>query len=52
MGIGFRDLGGKPKGHSKKKRTIGQPDFRFFTEAKGRFVDLLPEKDGGPQTLQ
>ncbi len=41
----------KPKGHSKKKRTFGQPEFRFFTEAKGRFVDLLPTKDDAPQTL-
>ena len=38
----------KPKGYSKKKRTFGQPEFRFFTEAKGRFVDLLPARDGGP----
>ena len=37
----------KPKGYSKKKRTIGTPEFRHFTEAQGRFVDLLPVKDGG-----
>lgn len=41
----------KPKGHSKKKRTFGQPEFRFFTEVKGRFVDLLPTKDDAPQIL-
>ncbi len=41
----------KPKGHSKKKRTFGQPEFRFFTEAKGRFVDLLPTKDNQPHPL-
>lgn len=35
----------KPKGYSKKKRTIGMPEFRLFTEAQGRFVDLLPMKD-------
>ena len=36
----------KPKGISKKKRTIGTPEFRHFTEAGGRFVNLLPVKDG------
>jgi hypothetical protein len=36
----------KPKGYSKKKRTIGTPGFQLFTEAQGRFVDLLPFKDG------
>jgi len=34
-----------PKGASKRKRTFGAPDFRHFTEAEGRFVDLLPVKD-------
>lgn len=34
----------KPKGYSKKKRTFGKPEFRLFTEAQGRFVDLLPVK--------
>ena len=37
----------KPKGYSKKKRTIGKPEFQLFTEAQGRFVDLLPTKEGG-----
>lgn len=36
----------KPKGISKKKRTIGKAEFRFFTEAAGRFMHLLPKKDG------
>ena len=36
----------KPKGISKKKRTISTPEFRHFTEAGGRFVNLLPVKDG------
>ncbi len=36
----------KPKGISKKKLTIGTPEFRHFTEAGGRFVNLLPVKDG------
>jgi hypothetical protein len=36
----------KPKGISKKKRTIGTPEFRHFTEFEGRFVNLLPAKDG------
>ena len=36
----------KPKGISKKKRTIGAPEFRHFNECEGRFVGLLPVKDG------
>jgi hypothetical protein len=36
----------KPKGISKKKRTIGVPEFRLYTEFQGRFVNLLPIKDG------
>jgi len=36
----------KPKGISKKKRTIGKAEFRFFTEATGRFMHLLPKKEG------
>lgn len=35
----------KPKGISKKKKTIGNPEFRHFKEVKGRFVDLLPTPD-------
>lgn len=31
----------KPKGISKKKRTIGKPSFRFFTEVSGRFTHFL-----------
>ena len=37
----------KPKGISKKKRTIHAPvEFRFFTEVEGRFAHLLPVKEG------
>lgn len=36
----------KPKGISKKKRTIGAVEFRYFTEAGGRFMQLLPKKEG------
>ena len=36
----------KQKGLSKKKRTIGEPEFKLFTEVQGRFVDLLPGKPG------
>lgn len=37
----------KPKGISKKKRTIQAPvEFRFFTEVEGRFAQLLPAKEG------
>ena len=42
----------KPKGISKKKRTMGIVEFRFFTEAAGRFMHLLPKKDGDePPTI-
>lgn len=34
----------KPKGISKKKRTIGTAEFRYFTEVEGRFAHLLPAK--------
>lgn len=30
----------KPKGISKKKRTIGAPEFQHYTKVQGRFVDL------------
>jgi len=42
----------KPKGVSKKKRTIGAFEFRFFKEAGGRFMQLLPHKEGDdPPTI-
>lgn len=41
----------KPKGHSKKKRTFGSVQFRFFTDVRGRFSDLLPAKDHEPHPL-
>ncbi len=34
----------KPKGISKKKRTIGVVGFRYFSEVAGRFMHLLPRK--------
>ena len=34
----------KPMGVSKKRRTFGEPKYRLFSEAQGRFVGLLPEK--------
>ena len=40
----------KPKGISKKKRTIGTPTFQYFKEVAGRFTHLLkknPEEEGG-----
>ena len=40
----------KPKGISKKKRTIGTPAFQYFKEVAGRFTHLLkkyPEEEGG-----
>lgn len=36
----------EPKRPSKQKRTFGPPQFQHYTEAKGRFVDLLPTQDG------
>ena len=36
----------KPKGISKKKLTMGVPEFRYFTEVEGRFSHLLPTKVG------
>ncbi len=43
----------KPKGISKKKRTIGKAAFRFFTEVEGRFSHFLKEAPEGEakQTL-
>ena len=41
----------KPKGISKKKRTIGAIEFRYFTEVGGRFMHLLPKKDDEPVTV-
>ncbi len=42
----------KPKGISKKKRTIGNVEFRYYTEVEGRFTHLLPIKDGDePPTI-
>jgi len=32
-------------GISKKKRTIGAVEFRYYTEVEGRFMHLLPKKD-------
>ncbi len=40
----------KTKGISKKKRTIGVVEFRYFTEVKGRFAHLLPQKEGDEPT--
>jgi len=48
-GIWMAEVPIKPKGISKKKRTIGTPAFRHFTEFEGRFVNLLPVKEGATQ---
>ena len=45
-GVWMAEVPIKPKGISKKKRTIGTPEFRHYTEVEGRFVNLLPMKDG------
>jgi hypothetical protein len=39
----------KPKGISKKKRTIGAVEFRYFTEVAGRFI--LNPAVSPPQTV-
>ena len=49
-GVWMAEVPIKPKGISKKKRTIGTPEFRHFAEVEGRFVNLLPIKDR-PGTL-
>jgi len=36
----------KPKGVSKKKRTIGTPEISALHRVEGRFVNLLPVKHG------
>lgn len=42
----------KPKGISKKKRTIGVVEFRHYSEVAGRFMHLLPKKEGDePPTI-
>lgn len=41
----------KPKGISKKKRTIGKLEFQHFSEVAGRFVDLLSRGEEGSSTL-
>ncbi|MFZ2541602.1 MAG: hypothetical protein WAW75_07480 [Gallionella sp.] len=42
----------KPKGISRKKRIIGEVEFRYFTEVEGRFAHLLPKKEGDePPTI-
>jgi len=46
-GVWMAEVPIKPKGISKKKRTFAPPAFRHFTEYEGRFVNLLPVKDGG-----
>ena len=50
-GVWVAEVPIKPKGISKRKRTIGTPEFRHYTEFQGRFVNLLPVKDGAA-TLQ
>ena len=45
-GVWVAEVPIEPKGISKKKRKFGVPDFRHFTGYEGRFVNLLPTKDG------
>lgn len=45
-GVWVAQLQIKSKGISKKKRTFGIVEFRYFTEVNGRFAHLLPEKEG------
>ena len=39
----------KPKGISKKKRTMQAVEFRYYTEAEGRFMQMLTKKDDDDQ---
>lgn len=42
----------RPKGISKRKRTIGKVEFRYYNEVEGRFMHLLPAKEGdAPPTI-
>lgn len=51
-GVWIAQLQIKPKGISKKKRTIGVVEFRYFTDVRGRFTHLLPKKEGDePPTI-
>ena len=43
--FGVAQMPMKQKGASKKRKTFGEPMFQRFTEAAGRFVDLLPMTD-------
>jgi hypothetical protein len=47
QGLWSAQLPFRPKGVSKKKRTFGQPELTLGEEMRGRFVGLLPVKDGG-----
>lgn len=44
----------EPHDSSSSARTFGEPHFQHFTDVQGRFVDLLPAKEGArepPRTL-
>jgi len=45
-GVWAAQLPIKAKGVSKKKRTFAEPAFQWFTEVEGRFVNLLPARQG------
>ena len=36
----------KPKGMSKRKRTFGAVEFRYYDSVEGRFTNMLPSKPG------
>lgn len=46
QGLWSAQLPFKPKGVSKKRRTFGTPELTLGDEMHGRFVGLLPVKDG------
>lgn len=46
-GIWMAQIPVQSKPGSQPARTFGVPAFQHFTEAQGRFVDLLPAKDDG-----
>lgn len=47
-GVWVAECPALPKGISKKKRTIGPPRFKHFTEVEGRFSHFLRDADEAP----
>jgi len=50
-GLWFAQVPIRPKGRSKKRRTFGAVQFRYFAEVEGRLAGLLPPGDGDEPPL-